>query len=97
MSGTTETLHQPRTVNIAEHLAQMARRFPDKRAVVHAVGSQPYRYITFRELARQSDSYAHGLERVGIRRGTRTILMVRPGLELFALTFALFRRGNLLF
>lgn len=93
MSGVAEIAQTARTVNIAEHLSQMARRYPDKRAVVHAGGGQPYKYITFRELAAQSDNYAHGLERIGITRGTRTILMVRPSLELFALTFALFKVG----
>jgi acyl-CoA synthetase (AMP-forming)/AMP-acid ligase II len=93
MSSAPEAPRQPQPVNIAEHLSQMAQRYPEKRAVVHAVGSPPYKCLTFRELARRSDSYARGLERVGVRRGTRTILMVRPGLELFALTFALFKVG----
>jgi acyl-CoA synthetase (AMP-forming)/AMP-acid ligase II len=93
MSSAAKTLPLPRTVNIAEHLSQMAQRYPDKRAVVHAVGHPPHKYLTFRELARQSDGYAHGLERVGIRRGTRTILMVRPSLDLFALAFGLFKIG----
>lgn len=93
MSGATETPPLPRTVNIAEHLSRMAERHADKRAVVHAVGHPPHKYLTFRDLARRSDSYARGLERIGIRRGTRTILMVRPSLDLFALTFALFKVG----
>jgi len=93
MSSAPETLPQPRTVNIAEHLLRMAERYPDKRAVVQAVGRRPHKHLTFRELARQSDSYAQGLERIGVRRGTRTILMVRPSLELFGLTFALFKIG----
>ncbi|MBU0617257.1 MAG: AMP-binding protein [Planctomycetes bacterium] len=93
MKNVAETPPRPQIVNIAEHLSRMAERYPDKRAVVHAVGRRPHKHLTFRELARQSDSYAHGLERIGIRRGTRTILMVRPSLELFALTFALFKVG----
>ena len=36
---------------------------------------------------------ARGFERIGIRRGTRTVLMVTPSLEFFALTFALFKVG----
>ena len=86
----SDTVHG---VNIAEQLSLMAERYPDKRAVVHAVGKSPYKYITFRELARQSDSYAHGLQRIGLRRGARTIVMVQPSLALFALTFALFKVG----
>ena len=93
MKKVAETPPRPQIVNIAAHLSRMAERYPDKRAVVHAVGRRPHKHLTFRELARQSDGYAHGLERIGIRRGTRTILMVRPSLELFALTFALFKVG----
>src|SRR5262249_12205996 len=38
-----------------------------------------------------SDCLAAGLEQLGIRRGMRTVLMVPPSLEFFALTFALFK------
>jgi acyl-CoA synthetase (AMP-forming)/AMP-acid ligase II len=86
------------TVNIAEHLARMAQRYPHKRAVVcpagrDATGNVAYSHVTFLELEQLTNRYAHGLERVGIRRGTRTILMVRPSLDYFALTFALFKVG----
>ncbi|MCK4691698.1 MAG: AMP-binding protein, partial [Desulfuromonadales bacterium] len=40
-----------------------------------------------------SNRIAHGLESIGICRGVRTALMVKPGLEFFALTFALFKVG----
>ena len=36
---------------------------------------------------------AIALESIGIRRGVRTVLMVPPGFEFFALTFALFKIG----
>ncbi len=93
MNDVGETLPRSQIVNIAEHLSRMAERYPDKHAVVHAVGRRPHKHLTFRELIRQCDGYARGFERIGIRRGTRTIVMVRPSLELFALTFALFKVG----
>ena len=81
-------------MNIAEHLPRMAERFPDKPAIVlFASGQAKQRHLTFRQLDQEVDRYAHGLERVGITRGTRTIMMVRPGIEFFALTFALFKVG----
>src|SRR5262249_45248026 len=40
-----------------------------------------------------SDGLARGLGQLGIGRGTRTVLMVPPGLEFYALTFALFKAG----
>ncbi len=85
-------------VNIAEQLTAMAARYPDKRAVVwtagrDASGRARYAHVTFTELDQETDRYAHGFENVGITRGTRTIFFVPPGLDFFALVFALFKVG----
>src|SRR4051812_18155583 len=56
-------------------------------------GRARHTHWTFRQLDRESDAAARGLERHGIGRGVRTVLMVRPSLEFFALTFALFKAG----
>jgi acyl-CoA synthetase (AMP-forming)/AMP-acid ligase II len=93
MNRATDNLPPAPTVNIAEHLSRTARRYPNKRAVVCAAGNVPYSHLTFHQLDRLTDGYAHGLKRIGLTRGARTIVMVRPGFELFALTFALFRIG----
>jgi acyl-CoA synthetase (AMP-forming)/AMP-acid ligase II len=77
-------------VNIAAHLPEMARRQPDTPAIIFPRGN---RRLTFRELDALSDRIAHGLVRHGIGRGVRTVLMVTPGPEFFALTFALFKVG----
>jgi olefin beta-lactone synthetase len=85
-------------VNVADLLKKAVERQPDKRAVVslasrdHA-GRAAYSHLTFRQLDRESDRLAHGLDTVGISRGVRTILMVKPGIEFFILTFALFKTG----
>ncbi len=86
------------TVNVARRLKNMARAQPYRRAVVFPAGRDrngrvAYSHLTFRQLDRESDCFARGLEAAGIVRGTRTILMVRPSLELFALTFALLKVG----
>ena len=86
------------TVNIAERLAASARRYPDKKAVVwtagrDGAGKATYAHVTFAELNQETDRYAHGFERVGIARGTRTILFVKPGVEFFTAVFALFKVG----
>ncbi len=88
----------PPSVNVAHCLRTMARIQPFRRAVVFpaardANGRVAYSHLTFRQLERESDCFAHGLERAGIGRGIRTILMVRPSLEFFVLTFALFKVG----
>ena len=84
--------------NIAACLKEMAADRPFKRAVAYPFardrnGRFAYTHLTFQELDEESDRLAHGLEAAGIRRGVRTILMVKPGLEFFALTFALFKTG----
>ncbi|HEY6837169.1 MAG TPA: fatty acid CoA ligase family protein [Geobacteraceae bacterium] len=77
-------------VNIAAHLPDMARRQPDTPAIIFPRGN---RRLSFRELDLLCDRIAHGLVQTGIRRGVRTVLMVTPSPEFFALTFALFKVG----
>jgi acyl-CoA synthetase (AMP-forming)/AMP-acid ligase II len=98
MTAMSEPTDTHSIFNIASHLSAMARRQPYQRAVVfpHSrsrSGRVAYTHLTFRQLEKESDCLAHGLASVGITRGTRTIVMVRPGLDFFALTFALFKTG----
>jgi len=84
--------------NIAGHVPLMAQRQPQALAVVQPVGKHRdgrirYRHFTFRELDVETNLLAQGLEHFGVRRGMRTVLMVTPSLEFFALTFALFKAG----
>ena len=85
-------------LNIASFLKRMARVQPHKRAVVYPhtrdrAGRVSYTHLTFQQLDHESDHLARGLESVGIRRGVRSILMVKPSLEFFILTFAIFKTG----
>lgn len=90
------------TVNIAQELAERAAVTPHRNAVVVATGARNsdgtahYEVYGFAELNSRAGRYAAGLERIGITRGTRTVLMVKPGREFFALVFALFRVGAVL-
>lgn len=77
-------------VNIAAHLPEMARRQPDATAIIFP---RQKRRMSFGELDRLSDRIARGLIDTGICRGVRTVLMVTPSPEFFALTFALFKVG----
>lgn len=79
--------------NVSVHLPEMARRQPDAPAVILQKGMDRYRTLSFSELNKESDLLAAGLEGMGIKRGTRTVLMVTPGPEFFALTFALLKAG----
>jgi acyl-CoA synthetase (AMP-forming)/AMP-acid ligase II len=78
--------------NIADFLPEMAAKQPDATAIVCPWGRRGGS-LTYDELNRKSARIAHGLEKVGIGRGARTVLMVPPGLDLFPLAFGLFRAG----
>jgi olefin beta-lactone synthetase len=77
-------------VNIAAHLPEMARRQPDTTAIIFP---RQKRRMSFLELDQLSDRIARGLIANGICSGVRTVLMVTPSPEFFALTFALFKVG----
>lgn len=85
-------------VNIASYLSEIAKKKPHTIAVVQsggydAGGKLIYTHYTLEQLDRESDRLAFGLFNAGIKRGAHTVLMVRPGLNFFALTFALFKIG----
>ena len=84
------------TANIASHLPFMAEKQPQAYAVVVQSKSKiiktPYgTAYTYKELDEVSDLVANGLKAYGIKKGTRTVLMVKPGLDFFALAFALLK------
>jgi acyl-CoA synthetase (AMP-forming)/AMP-acid ligase II len=85
-------------LNIASTLNGSATRWPGERAVVwstkrDATGRMTYSHVTFQQLDRESDRLARGLRDLGVTAGTRIVLMVRPGIEFIALTFAMFKAG----
>jgi len=76
----------------------MARSRPGVAAVVFPqardkAGRVAYTHLTFWQLDEESDRRARGMHRIGIRQGMRCVLMVKPSLEFFVLTFALFKLG----
>ncbi|MBK7643686.1 MAG: AMP-binding protein [Planctomycetes bacterium] len=75
-------------MNLAHHLVRAARELPELDALRWRGGS-----ITFAELERKSSAIAHGLAERGLARGERAALFVRPGADLIALVYALFRLG----
>lgn len=56
-------------------------------------GSPGFRTMTYAEFGARVRSYAAGFTRIGITAGVKTIVMVRPEPDLFAVLFALFRVG----
>lgn len=88
---------QPETCNIAAALAIQAGRQGENIAIHYPVGKHSgrvqYDSISYSSLNQLADEYAHGLIDYGIGRGVRTALMLTPGLEFFAMFFALFKAG----
>ena len=85
-------------VNIAAALPQIAARQPDVPALHVPVGREAdgrrkYATWTYRQLDTESDRIARGLDAVGIGRGVRAALLVKPSLDFFALVFGLFKAG----
>lgn len=80
------------STNIASHIPAMAKLDPKRAAIVAKVKSE-WKTLTFGELDALSDSYARGLQQVGIKEGVRTVLLAPPSLEFFPLVFALFKVG----
>ncbi|MCK5499069.1 MAG: AMP-binding protein, partial [Gammaproteobacteria bacterium] len=76
--------------NIASHLPTIAKLQPEALAVAEQKSGQQY---TYRQLDDASDLIAKGLQAAGISKGVRTVLMVTPGLDFFALVFALYKVG----
>ena len=75
----------------AERGDQVAMRCPGARS---ANGFANYdATLTYAQLDARSDTIAAGLQRIGIVRGARAVLMVRPTPEFFLLMFALFKLG----
>lgn len=92
----TETLDVSKQANLCRHLAHAAITTPKALAVAvqqSQRGQLNYREIDFEALHQQSDAIAYALNAYGLKSGMKTVLMVTPSIEFFALTFALFKAG----
>ncbi|MEO6245368.1 MAG: fatty acid CoA ligase family protein [Opitutaceae bacterium] len=84
--------------NIARHVTLMAAAQPAVPALKiprgrTRQGSIKYLTLTYAELDAEVAGWTVRLARAGVRRGDRTLVMVRQGLPLLASVFALFRLG----
>lgn len=84
--------------NIARYLTRMAELHPFQEAVIFPNGRDAFgrlqsSLLTYAQLDGLSERAARGLVRMGIGPGTRTAFLVKPSLEFFVMTFALFKAG----
>ncbi len=87
------------TVNVAARLTEMAKLMPDAVAVVEPLGydgqkKRQYRQVSFCRLDEDSDRIARGLRGMGIPKGTRLALLVKPGIDFISLVFAMMKAGT---
>lgn len=84
-------------MNIAELIIKKAQDHPQKAAVraplQFSKGRYTYEELTFKELIDKASAIASGLEEMGLKKGDKTLVFVRPGLDFPAITFALFLKG----
>jgi len=84
--------------NVAQPLVDTTARMPFRPAIIFPAGRDrkgraTFTQMTFQQLNQESDRYAYGLSAHGVRQGDRTLVMIRPGVEFIAVTFALLKIG----
>ncbi|RWX46179.1 Acyl-CoA synthetase (AMP-forming)/AMP-acid ligase II [Candidatus Electrothrix aarhusensis] len=78
--------------NIGAALHKAAAERKDAVALVTGKNGK-YQQWTFQEVLANSNRYANTLQKKGVQRGDRVMLMVRPSMEFICLTYALFQLG----
>ncbi|MCZ6831993.1 MAG: fatty acid CoA ligase family protein [Gammaproteobacteria bacterium] len=83
--------------NVASALSRQAEWQPNATAIHYPAETRfkrgQYTSCSYLELNELSDCYARGLREYGIEAGTRTALMLTPGLDFLAIFFAMFKAG----
>ena len=93
--------------NVSHWLDLSAERYPDRSAVItpgpcksspgrldRPEGHGPAQYAwTFAELKKKADAYAWSMHGCGLSQGERALVMIRPGFEFVAVSFALLKMG----
>ncbi|WP_084522507.1 fatty acid CoA ligase family protein [Nocardia inohanensis] len=82
-----------------DRFAAVVAAHPERAAVIHATGHDgaglpTYSEIGYAELDAWSDAIAENFAAAGVTRGMRTIVLVKPGPELYAVLYGLFKIGS---
>jgi acyl-CoA synthetase (AMP-forming)/AMP-acid ligase II len=86
------------THNVASALRRHATERPDVAAIefpssAYRTDAPSWNRYTFAELDRESDAYARGFVSIGVKPGDRTLMLVKPSLDFYAVLFGLFKCG----
>ena len=79
-------------IGLLGKLDEISAKFPDKAAFIFRHGSS-WETLTYKQLLDHSDRLAGGLRMLGIKPGVHAALMLPPGIDFFALAFALIKTG----
>ncbi len=77
-------------LNVAQHLRSRAKTNPQAVAVIDPKDRIT---ITFKQLEEKSNGAAHKLSKSKIQKNTKTLIMLKPSVELLVVVFALFKIG----
>lgn len=75
--------------NISQFLPEVAQKFTNTKAISFRDQS-----VTFQQLESLSNHYAGEFRKNGIEKGTKTLVMLKPGIEFIAAVFAIFKAGG---
>jgi len=83
--------------NLAGELEKIAVEKPFMPGIIFPAGrlngKGQFIQYSFQQLNQRVDQYAHGFTQFGIKRGDRTLVMLKPGVELISSVFALMKMG----
>jgi acyl-CoA synthetase (AMP-forming)/AMP-acid ligase II/pimeloyl-ACP methyl ester carboxylesterase len=84
-------------IPLNRRLLDITAKNPSRPVVIHMkkmVNDRGvYDVMTYGEVNRESNRIAHGLEKIGIKKGMHTVVMVTPGTEFFCLLAGIFKLG----
>lgn len=85
-------------LNVSNFLSIQAKKNPEAKAIVYPnkpnfLARTNYVALSFKELDAMVDALVHRFLSSGVERGTRVLLMVKPGLDLIQIVFALLKIG----
>ena len=89
------------TANIYNFISKNAQKTPHKRAVVvpsgrDKYGHRAYTSLTFEQLNDEINRFARGFNKIGIKKGTKAVVMITPSLEFYITFFALSKLGAIM-
>ena len=85
-------------MNIMASILDNAKRYPERQAVVFPIpakGLQPFvhQHVTYQQFVDHAAVLASNLQQIGVKKGSKVLLFVKPCLEFPILVFALFSSG----